>query len=291
MKGLIGVPLPADAVIAAAVDAALAEDIGSGDVSAALVDADARAEAVLVTREAAVLCGRAWADLAFRRLDPAIRIEWARADGEACAADEVLCRISGNARAILSAERTALNFVQLLSATATTTARYVAALAGSRTRVLDTRKTIPGLRLAQKYAVRCGGGSNHRLGLYDAFLVKENHIAAAGSIAAAVARARALAPALPVEVEVENLGELDEALAAGVERVMLDEFTDADLVTAVARARGRCEIEVSGGVGLERLAALAALGVDYVSVGALTKHVRAVDLSLRVSARAGQSQS
>ncbi len=284
MKGITGVPLPADAVIAAAVDAALAEDIGSGDVSAALVDAKARAEAVLIAKESALLCGRAWAERALRRLDPSIRIDWTRADGEPFAAHDELCRIVGNARAILSAERTALNFLQLLSATATTTAHYVAALSGSRTRVLDTRKTIPGLRLAQKYAVRCGGGCNHRLGLYDAFLIKENHIAAAGSIAAAVARARAIAPHLPVEVEVESLDELEQALTVGVERVMLDEFCDAELAMAVARARGRCEIEVSGGVGLDRLAALAALGVDYVSVGALTKHVRAVDLSLRVAA-------
>jgi nicotinate-nucleotide pyrophosphorylase (carboxylating) len=198
----------------------------------------------------------------------------------------VLCTLEGRSRAIVSAERSALNFLQTLSATATTTAAYAAALAGTRTRVLDTRKTLPGLRLAQKYAVRAGGGVNHRIGLFDAVMLKENHIAAAGSIAAAVQRARALHPALPLIVEVESLDELDQALATGCTRILIDDFDDAMMREAVRRAAGRIPLEVSGSVSLERLPAIAATGVDYVSVGALTKHVRAIDLSLRLSAPA-----
>lgn len=268
---------------------ALAEDIGTGDLTAALVPADAVAEATVTTREDMVLCGRAWFDETFRQLDPAVRVAWRHEDGDAVAADAVLCELEGPARAILTGERTALNFLQALSGTATTAAAWAAAAAGSRTRVLDTRKTLPGLRLAQKYAVRCGGCDNHRLGLYDGVLIKENHIAAAGSIAAAVRRAKDVAPltALPrsaetlIEVEVENLAELDEAIAAGADIAMLDNFTLADIEAAVARAAGRIRLEASGNVTLERLPALAATGVDFVSSGALTKDLKAIDLSLR----------
>lgn len=260
---------------------ALEEDLGAGDVSAALVE-DVPAQARIVCRENAVLCGRDWAEAAFRSLDAAVRIDWRHADGEHVAAGAELCRVHGRARALLSAERTALNFLQLLSAVASETARYVAALAGTPTRVLDTRKTLPGLRLAQKYAVRCGGGVNHRIGLFDAVMLKENHIAAAGSIAAAMAAARSRYPQLPLIVEVESLDELEQVLAAGgCTRVLVDDFSLADLRAAVARCRGIQPLEVSGGVSRERLAEIGATGVDYVSVGALTKHVRAVDLSMR----------
>lgn len=260
---------------------ALAEDLGDGDVSAALVD-DTPASARIVCREDAVLCGRDWAEAAFRALDPEVHVTWRHTDGDRIAAGAELCRIEGPARALLSAERTALNFLQLLSATASETARYVAALAGTPTRVLDTRKTLPGLRHAQKYAVRCGGGVNHRIGLYDAVMLKENHIAAAGSIAAAMATARARFPQLPLIVEVETLDELDQVLAAGgCTRVLVDDFSLDDLRTAVTRCAGRQPLEVSGGVSLRRLAEIGATGVDYVSVGALTKHVHAIDLSMR----------
>ena len=260
---------------------ALEEDLGAGDVSAALVE-DVPAQARIVCRENAVLCGRDWAEAAFRSLDAAVRIDWRHADGEHVAAGAEQCRVHGRARALLSAERTALNFLQLLSAVASETARYVAALAGTPTRVLDTRKTLPGLRLAQKYAVRCGGGVNHRIGLFDAVMLKENHIAAAGSIAAAMAAARSRYPQLPLIVEVESLDELEQVLAAGgCTRVLVDDFSLADLRAAVARCRGIQPLEVSGGVSRERLAEIGATGVDYVSVGALTKHVRAIDLSMR----------
>ena len=274
--------LPAAESIARDVAHALAEDLGSGDATADLLDPDAEASAELLCRDDAVIAGRAWFDACFRQLDPAARIDWNVRDGEHVAAGAVLCRIHARARALVSAERTALNFLQTLSGTATRTAQYVARVAGTGTRILDTRKTLPGLRLAQKYAVRCGGGSNHRSGLYDAILIKENHIAAAGGLAAAVRSARRLHPGLLLEVEVENLDELDQALAVGVDRVMLDEFTPDMLRQAVGRASGRVELEVSGGIALDDLARIARLGVDYISVGALTKHVHAVDLSLRV---------
>lgn len=273
---------PDAAVVLADVRRALAEDLGSGDATAELLPAQALAQAYVISREAAVLCGQAWFEACFRELSPDIAITWHAADGEALAPNQRFVELSGNARALVSAERCALNFVQTLSATATVTAAHVQALAGTRTRVLDTRKTIPGLRLAQKYAVRCGGGSNHRIGLYDAILIKENHIAAAGSLTAAVQAARRSHPELLLEVEVENFAELREALQAGVDRVMLDEFSDADLSLAVAEVAGRAQIEVSGGVDLSRLRTIAASGVDFISVGALTKHVRAVDLSMRV---------
>jgi nicotinate-nucleotide pyrophosphorylase (carboxylating) len=266
------------------VSRALREDIGSGDVTARLIPAGQTMRARIVCREAAILCGAAWADEAFRQVDARIRARWHARDAAAVPADGILCEIEGPARGILTAERTALNFLQLLSATATATRRHVDAVAGTGCRILDTRKTIPGLRTAQKYAVRCGGGSNHRLGLYDMVLIKENHIAAAGSIAAAVASARREAPGIRVEVETENLGELDQALAAGADVIMLDDYSLEDLRTAVVRNRAHAraaELECSGGVSLERLRAIAETGVDCISIGGLTKHVRAIDLSMR----------
>ena len=276
------VSLPARESIARDVQRALDEDIGSGDVTADLLPSDARARARVIAREAAVLCGSAWFDECFRQLDPDVRIEWLAADGDRTVAGAPLCRIEGHARALVSAERSALNFLQTLSATATATAAYVDAARGTRTAILDTRKTLPGLRFAQKYAVRCGGGVNHRIGLFDAVLIKENHIAATGSIHAAVARARELHPGVLVETEVENFAELREALAAGVDRIMLDEFELYELSQAVAEVGGRVPLEVSGSVSLERVRAIAETGVDYISVGALTKHIRALDLSMRV---------
>ncbi|HEY9143215.1 MAG TPA: carboxylating nicotinate-nucleotide diphosphorylase [Arenimonas sp.] len=273
---------PAD-VVAGDVARALAEDLGSGDATAQLLPDD-QDQAYVIAREAGVIAGRPWFDACFLALDPAMQIDWRVAEGQAVAAGAVLVVLRGHSRALVSAERPALNFLQTLSATASRTAEYVAALAGSRTRVLDTRKTLPGLRQAQKYAVRAGGGLNHRMGLYDAVMLKENHIHAAGSIAAAVAAARSLHPALPLIVEVETLDELDQALAAGCDRILVDEFSEDDLREAVRRAAGRIPLEVSGSVTLERLPAIAATGVDYVSVGALTKHVQALDLSLRLGA-------
>ncbi len=274
---------PSADLILCDVERALAEDFGAGDATADLLPADARARAQVRTREAAVIAGAAWFDACFRACDAAVEIDWHARDGDAVGADAILCHLRGNARALVGAERSALNFLQTLSATATVTARYVDAVRGSHTRILDTRKTLPGLRLAQKYAVRCGGGSNHRIGLFDAILIKENHIAAAGSLTAAVSAARAAHPQLLLEVEVENFVELDEALAAGVDRIMLDEFDDHDLRHAVTRVGGRVQLEVSGGVGLERVRSIAETGVDFISVGALTKHVRAIDLSMRVT--------
>ncbi|GAC1456525.1 MAG: carboxylating nicotinate-nucleotide diphosphorylase [Steroidobacteraceae bacterium] len=276
----------------AQVDAALREDIGSGDVTAPLVPAAQQVGGALITRESAVLCGAPWVDETFRRLDERVRLTWHAADGDPLTAGQVVFDISGPARAVLTGERTALNFLQLLSATATATRAFVDAVAGTAARVLDTRKTLPGLRTAQKYAVRCGGGDNHRLGLYDRVLIKENHIAAAGSIAGAIAAARRLAPGLAVEVEVESLAEFEEALGAKPDIVMLDEFSQADMRAAVARnqARGRpVLLEASGSVSLESVRAVAETGVDYVSVGSLTKHVRAVDLSMRLQFSAARS--
>jgi nicotinate-nucleotide pyrophosphorylase (carboxylating) len=273
---------PPEADVLRSVELALAEDIGNGDATAALIAADARADATVITREDAVLCGRPWFDACFRALDPAVVIDWHAADGDRVRANQTLCALHGTARALLSAERCALNFLQTLSGTATVTARHVDALRGTRTRVLDTRKTVPGLRLAQKYAVRCGGGTNHRIGLFDAILIKENHIAAAGSLAAAVRSARALHPDLLLEVEVENFSELDEALAAGVDRIMLDEFSLDDMRRAVARVGGKVALEASGSVSMDTLRSIAETGVDFISVGALTKHVRAIDLSMRI---------
>jgi len=275
------VSLPAD-LIAADVERVFAEDIGTGDATADLLPAHASASATLTCREDAVMAGIDWFNACFRRLDPQVQIEWTVRDGDRVAAGSVICRLSGQARALVSAERSALNFLQLLSGTATTTAAYVAAVAGSGVRVLDTRKTVPGLRLAQKYAVRCGGGHNHRVGLYDAILVKENHIIAAGGIKAAADAARRLHPVLLLEIEVENLDELQQALDAGADRIMLDNFTLPLMREAVAIAKGRAELEISGNVDLSTIGDYASTGVDYISVGALTKHVRAVDLSLRL---------
>jgi nicotinate-nucleotide pyrophosphorylase (carboxylating) len=267
------------------VDRALAEDLGNGDVTAALLPAGAIAMARVITREDAVICGKAWFETCFRALDPDCAIDWQVRDAELAGAGRTLCTIRGNARAVLSAERCALNFLQSLSGTATTTAKHVAAVRGTRAIILDTRKTIPGLRLAQKYAVRCGGGENYRIGLFDAILIKENHIAAAGSLSAAVRNARVQNPALFLEVEVENFAELEEALATGaVDRIMLDEFSLEDMSRAVTLVAGRVALEASGGVDLAGLRAVADTGVDYISIGALTKHVHAIDLSLRIEA-------
>ena len=272
-------PLPDD--VSAAVRLALDEDIGSGDVTVALVAPGATTSASVVCRESAVLCGVAWFDEVFRQLHQSIVVRWHAGDGDAVQANEVVCALTGPAAPILTGERTALNFLQLLSGTATTARSYARALAGSDTRVLDTRKTLPGLRTAQKYAVRCGGCHNHRVGLFDAVLIKDNHIASGGSIGGIVTAAKRDNPHLSVEVEVNDLTELDEALAAGADIVMLDNFDRADIGAAVARARGRAKLEVSGNVALEDLAELASTGVDYISVGALTKNVRAIDFSMR----------
>jgi nicotinate-nucleotide pyrophosphorylase (carboxylating) len=275
--------IPPDAAsIASDVERAFAEDLGRGDATASLLPADAVASAQLTCREDAVIAGIPWFDACMHKLDPNAHIDWHVRDGERAAPGSILCDIRGNARAVVSAERSALNFLQMLSGTATTTAQYVAAVAGTNVRVLDTRKTVPGLRLAQKYAVRCGGGHNHRIGLYDAILVKENHIIAAGSIAAAVLAARQLHPTLLLEVEVENLDELQQALDAGVDRIMLDNFTLPLMREAVALAAGRVALEISGNVDLATIGEYAQTGVDFISVGALTKNVRAVDLSLRL---------
>lgn len=280
-------PLPPAAAIADDVRRALAEDLGSGDATAALLPADRRAVARIVAKEDGVLAGRAWADACFAQLDPRVELDWRLDDGARFVAGTPLCRLEGPARALLAGERSALNFLQTLSGTATVAAAYVAAVAGTRATILDTRKTLPGLRLAQKYAVRAGGASNHRIGLFDAVLVKENHIACAGSVAAAIAAARAAAPGLMLEVEVESLAELDEALGCAPDRIMLDDFDLDMLREGVRRAAGRVPLESSGSVSLASVRAVAETGVDYISVGALTKHVRAIDLSMRVDVAAG----
>lgn len=262
----------------------LAEDIGPGDVTGRLIDPAARARARILCREDAVLAGRPWAEACFRRLDPQVQMHWLHADGDRIAAGAELCHVEGLARALVAAERNALNFLQVLSGTATTTRRFVDAVAGTSARILDTRKTLPGLRAAQKYAVRCGGGHNHRAGLYDMVLIKENHVLAAGGIAQAIAAARDANPGIFLVCEVESLAELEQAIAAGADRVMLDEFSDAMLHEAVALAAGRVPLEVSGSVDLERVRAIAQSGVDCISIGALTKHVRAIDLSMRFDA-------
>jgi nicotinate-nucleotide pyrophosphorylase (carboxylating) len=267
------------------VDAALKEDIGSGDVTAQLVPEAQRLRGRVITREQAVLCGRPWAEETFRRLDADLHLGWRATDGAQVEPGAVIFEIEGRARPILTGERTALNFLQLLSATATQASRFVAAVAGTGCTVLDTRKTLPGLRSAQKYAVRCGGARNHRLGLYDMVLIKENHIAAAGSLTAAIAAARRVATGVKVEVEVESLAELEEALRARPDIVLLDDFSLADLAAAVSlnRSRGRpVALEASGSVSLETVRAIAETGVDFVSAGGLTKNVRAIDLSMRL---------
>jgi nicotinate-nucleotide pyrophosphorylase (carboxylating) len=268
--------------VRANVRAALAEDIGSGDITAALIPVANRATARIITREDGVLCGTAWVDEVFAQLDPAVTIAWRAADGDRIAAGNTLFEIDGPARSLLTGERTALNFLQLLSGTATICQHYAALVSGTGVRLLDTRKTIPGLRLAQKYAVSCGGCHNHRIGLFDAFLIKENHISACGGIAAAVAAARSHAPDKPVEVEVESLDELRQALAANCDRVMLDNFSPDQLVSAVALNSGQLELEASGNVTEKTLRAIAETGVDYISIGALTKDCKALDLSMRL---------
>ncbi|NLO80380.1 MAG: carboxylating nicotinate-nucleotide diphosphorylase [Xanthomonadaceae bacterium] len=269
------------AVIQADVARALAEDVGSGDLTADLLPAEGQGKASVIVREAAVLCGQAWFDEVYRQVDPRVRVEWLAADGDAVEAGQTLCRLQGPVRALFTGERSALNFLQLLSGTATTARRYVEAVAGTKARILDTRKTIPGLRLAQKYAVRCGGASNHRLGLYDAILIKENHIYAAGSIRNALEAARRLHPNVPTEIEVENLEQLEEALAAGARQILLDNFDLAELRQAVAITNSRATLEASGNIGLDNLRQVAETGVDFISIGSLTKHVRAIDLSMR----------
>jgi nicotinate-nucleotide pyrophosphorylase (carboxylating) len=273
---------PDATLVAADIERAFAEDLGHGDATAELLPIEAHAQAELTCRDPAVIAGTAWFDACFRRLDPAVHIDWQTHDGQRVDAGTIICRLSGHARSLVSAERSALNFLQLLSGTATVTADYVTAVAGTGVRILDTRKTVPGLRLAQKYAVRCGGGYNHRIGLYDAILIKENHIIAAGSITAAVQAARRLHPNLLLEVEVESLDELAQALYAGVDRIMLDNFNLPQMSAAVQYAAGRVPLEVSGNVTLQTIGEFARTGVDFISVGALTKHVRAVDLSLRL---------
>jgi len=262
---------------------ALAEDVGDGDITAALVAEDATASGRLITREDGVLCGRPWAEAVFRAVDARCELRWDADDVDRIRAGQRLFTVTGPARALLTAERTALNFLQTLSGTATRARHYADLVAGTELKLLDTRKTIPGLRLAQKYAVACGGCHNHRIGLFDAFLIKENHIAACGSIAAAVAAARALAPGKPVEVEVETAEELGQALAAQADRIMLDNFELGALARAVALTAGRAELEASGNVSEQTLLPIAATGVDCISIGALTKDCRALDLSLRLA--------
>src|SRR3569833_844074 len=280
--------VPAD--LETQVNAELREDVGNGDVSAQLVPATQTVRGRVITREPAILCGRAWVEATYRNLDPNIKLQWRAGDGDRLAAAQVIFEIVGAARAVLTGERTALNFLQLLSATATATRRFVDAIAGTGCTILDTRKTLPGLRTAQKYAVRCGGAQNHRMGLYDMVLIKENHIAAAGSLPGAIADARRVAPLVPVEVVVESLAEFAEALAARPDINKKDEFTTADMRKAVAlnRADPRpVKNEASGSVTLDNVRAIADTGVDYISVGGLTKHVRAIDLSMRLEFTAG----
>ena len=268
--------------IARNVDAALSEDIGSSDLTALLTPAGHPARGIVVSREAAVLCGSAWFDACFHRLDARARIRWHARDGDLIEAGQTLCEIEADTRALLTAERPALNFLQLLSGTATVTRKYVDAIAGTQAMIVDTRKTLPGLRLAQKYAVRCGGGVNHRLGLYDGILIKENHIMAAGGVAAVLAQAQALAPAgVFIQIEVETLEQLGEALAAGAKMILLDNMDLAQMRRAVSLTAGRALLEASGGVDLSKVRAIAETGVDRISIGSLTKDVRAVDLSLR----------
>ncbi len=271
------------AEIEANVRTALAEDVGSGDITAQLIPAEQQAQARVITREAAVISGVAWVNEVFRQVDSSVEVRWLVADGQRVQANDVLFELEGKARALLTGERAALNFLQSLSAVATRSQFFADMVAGTEVKLLDTRKTLPGLRLAQKYAVTCGGCHNHRLGLYDAFLIKENHIAACGGVAATVAAAHRIAPGKPVEVEVENLGELREALAAGADIIMLDELSLADMRTAVELNASQAKLEASGNVNEQTIRAIAETGVDYISLGTLTKDVKAVDLSMRLS--------
>ena len=263
------------------VEQALTEDRADGDISAGLIDEQTLAFAQVITRESGIFCGAPWVDETLKQLDETMHIKWQVADGDKVSPNQELFQLRGKARSLLSAERTMLNFVQLLSGTATRTARYVGLIADTQSQLLDTRKTVPGLRLAQKYAVKCGGGSNHRTGLYDAFLLKENHILAAGSIGAAVKAAKASAPNKPVEIEVESLAELQQAMEAGADIALIDNFSVTDSKAAVAMTRGNMVLEASGGITRESIAAIAATGVDYISCGDLTKSVEPMDLSMR----------
>ena len=269
--------------ITANVQTALREDLGSGDLTAQLIDAEHHASARIITREAATICGTAWVDEVFRQLDLRVTVNWRVHDGQRVTADQTLFTLQGPARALLSGERSALNFLQTLSAVASRSQQYADLVAGTQVQLLDTRKTLPGLRLAQKYAVTCGGCHNHRIGLYDAFLIKENHSAACGGIAQAIHRAQQIAPGKPVEVEVENLAELQQALDAGADIIMLDELSLADMRTAVTLSAGRAKLEASGGINASTLRSVAETGVDYISLGTLTKDIKAVDLSMRLS--------
>ncbi len=273
--------------ITSSVALALAEDIGDGDVTAQLIDAQHHSNATLICREAGKLCGIEWFNQSFLQLDHSTKIQWNFNDGDQLQENDVLCTLKGNTRVLLTAERTALNFLQTLSGTASLSAYYAKLISSTKTKILDTRKTIPGLRLAQKYAVKCGGGHNHRIGLYDAILIKENHIIAAGSIQKATATMRKLFPSLSIETEVETLGEFEQAIAAGVDRVLLDNFTTDQLAQAViinsALGQHSIELEASGGVTYETILAIAETGVDFISVGAITKHLQALDLSLRIN--------
>ncbi|WP_438280287.1 carboxylating nicotinate-nucleotide diphosphorylase [Pseudomonas alabamensis] len=271
------------AEIDANVRRALLEDVGSGDITAQLIPAERLAKATVITREACVISGTAWVDAVFRQLDPRVAVHWHVIDGQRATADQTLFHLEGPARSLLTGERSALNFLQLLSGVATHVRHYVDLVADTSVRLLDTRKTLPGLRLAQKYAVTCGGGHNHRIGLFDAFLIKENHIAASGGIAQAVAAAHRIAPGKPVEVEVESLDELSQALDAGADIIMLDELSLDDMREAVRRTAGKAKLEASGGVNETTLRNIALTGVDFVSIGAMTKDVKAVDLSMRLS--------
>ncbi len=270
-----------DETLLHSVRTALAEDVGSGDITAALIPADQHVEAAVICREPAVLCGMAWFNAVFAELDTAITVDWLVRDGDALATGQTLCTLGGPARPILTGERTALNFLQTLSATATLSRRYAECVADLPVKILDTRKTIPGLRDAQKYAVRTGGCHNHRAGLYDAVLIKENHINAAGSIAQAVDIAAKNNPGKMIEVEVENSAQIDEALASAATRLLLDNFTIDELAAAVKQVNGRVELEASGSFNLDNLRAAALTGVDYISVGSLTKNIKAIDLSMR----------
>ena len=272
--------LPPTGEIQLQVAGAIAEDVGDGDLTAALLPDELAAQAQVIARESGVICGLSWFDEVFRQIDADVEIRWQVADGDSVKENQQLCLIDGRARSLLTAERTALNFLQSLSGTATQTSRYAQAVAGTGVRILDTRKTIPGLRLAQKYAVRCGGGHNHRIGLYDAILIKENHIQAAGSIAAVLQRAQQDFPGVECEIEVESLQEFQQALDSGAKRVLLDNFSIVNLHSAVALNQGRARLEVSGGVTIEGIRELAGTGVDDISVGALTTHLHAFDLSM-----------
>ncbi|MEC6127715.1 carboxylating nicotinate-nucleotide diphosphorylase [Acinetobacter ursingii] len=266
------------------VQQALAEDIGDGDITALLTPENEQATATIISRENMVLAGRPWVDALISQYDPTVQIVWLKEDGESVNAGEAFLKLSGSARSLLTVERPALNFIQTLSAVATKVAFYVKQLEGTQTKLLDTRKTLPGLRIAQKYAVAIGGGQNHRLGLFDAFLIKENHIMAAGGIAQAIAQAHRIAPNKPVEVEVETWDELNQALEAGADIVMLDNFDQQQMIDAVKHVAGRCKLEASGNITLDNLREVASTGVDYISMGVLTKDVTAVDLSMRFNA-------